>query len=243
MEKGYISCIATQGATMIHDFEFALIGATTESVAKYIKDGQFGLWRETGHINDIVNTAYRDNPEIGMGEAVGRYIEEESLPYKSISILAAGYRLNIPVTVHIGIGYDIIHQHPNFDGSSAGALSYNDFLRFASSVQRLKGGVVMSFGSSVMAPEVFMKALSMARNIAHQRGERIENFTVLVCDLVNLPEDIHREPEKNSPEYYFRPYKSLLVRAGGMSFYVRKDHRETVPMLWKGIMDADGKGG
>ncbi|TAL21447.1 MAG: hypothetical protein EPN94_12430 [Nitrospirae bacterium] len=240
MERGYLSCIAMNGSVMIHDFEFALIGATTESVARYIKEGQFGLWKETGQINDIINKGYKNGS--GMGEAVGKAIFNGEFPYKNISLLAAGYRLKIPVTVHVGIGYDIIHEHPNCSGAATGETSYRDFLKFAKVLEGLEGGVVMNFGSSVMAPEVFLKALSMARNVAHQREEYIRHFTTLVCDLHELPEDFSAEPDKNSPSYYFRPWKTMLVRTvadGGESFYVKGRHSDTIPALWSAINDAE----
>jgi len=237
IERDYISCIAINGGGMIHDFEFALIGATTESVARYIKEGQFGLWKETGEINDIINRAYRQG-EIGMGEAIGRAIHEGNYPHKDISILAACYKLNIPSTVHIGIGYDIIHEHPNFDGAAAGATSYLDFLRFVEVVSGLEGGVLLNFGSAVMAPEVFLKALSMVRNVANQEGRDVDQFTTLVCDLHDLPDDFSKEPSKESPAYYFRPWKTMLVRTvagGGGSFYIKGKHSETIPALWTAI--------
>jgi len=240
MERGYLSCIAMNGSVMIHDFEFALIGATTESVARYIKEGQFGLWKETGQINDIINKGYKNG--LGMGEAVGEAIFNGEFPYKNISLLAAGYRLKIPITVHVGIGYDIIHEHPNCNGAATGETSYRDFLKFTKVLKGLEGGVVMNFGSSVMAPEVFLKALSMARNVAHQQGGYIRHFTTLVCDLHDLPEDFSAEPDKNSPFYYFRPWKTMLVRTvadGGESFYVKGRHSDTIPALWSAINDAE----
>lgn len=233
MEKGFISCLAMNGAGMIHDFEFSLIGATTESVARYIQEGQFGLWKETGQINDYINQGYKTG--LGMGEAVGEAILKGDFPYKNISLLAAGYRLKIPVTVHIGIGYDIIHEHPNCDGAATGATSYRDFLYFTKIVENLEGGVVMNFGSAVMAPEVFLKALSMARNVAHQNGKSIKHFATLVCDLHDLPD---KEPGKDDPAYYFRPWKTFLVRTvadGGEGFYVKGKHEETIPALWRAI--------
>jgi hypothetical protein len=241
IKRDYISCIAINGGGMIHDFEFALIGATTESVARYIKEGQFGLWKETGEINDIINRAYRQG-EIGMGEAIGRAIHEGNYPHKDISILAACYRLNIPGTVHIGIGYDIIHEHPNFDGAAAGATSYLDFLRFVEVVSGLEGGVLLNFGSAVMAPEVFLKALSMVRNVANQEGRDVDQFTTLVCDLHDLPDDFSKEPSKESPAYYFRPWKTMLVRTvtgGGGSFYIKGKHSETIPALWTAINEEE----
>jgi hypothetical protein len=233
MESGYISCIAMNGAGPIHDFELALIGKTTESVSKYIKEGQFGLWRETGEINNIVRESARDN--IGLGEGIGRAIEERHFPHRDISITAAAYRLGIPVTVHVGIGYDIVHEHPNCDGAAWGKTSHMDFLRFVELVRLLDGGVVASFGSAVMAPEIFLKALSMARNLAHQKGQKIRDFMTLVCDLATLPADLSEEASKEDPQYYFRPWKTMLVRTlegGGQGYYVRGYHRETIPTLW-----------
>jgi len=241
MEKGYISCIAMNGGGMIHDFEFALIGATTEKVARYINEGQFGLWRETGQINDIINSAFKQDG-LGMGEAIGKAIQEGEFPHKDISILATCYRLNIPATIHVGIGYDIIHEHPNFDGAATGETSYRDFLRFTTIVEELEGGVVMNFGSAVMAPEVFLKALSMARNVAHQEEREIKHFTTLVCDLHDLPNDFRREPPKDSAAYYFRPWKTMLVRTvadGGESYYVKGRHSDTIPALWSAINDVE----
>lgn len=240
MKRGFISCVAMNGAGMIHDFEFAMIGATTESVARYIKDGQFGLWEETGKINDYINKGYKER--LGMGEAVGKAVYEGDFPRKDISILAAGYQFNIPVTVHVGIGYDIIHEHPNFDGAAAGAASYTDFLYFAKIVENLENGVVMNFGSAVMAPEVFLKALSMARNVAHQKEKLIRHFSVLVCDLHELPVDYNKEPSRDSAAYYFRPWKTMLVRTvaeGGKSFYIKGKHSETIPALWESVNEGE----
>lgn len=238
MKRGYISCIAMNGAGMIHDFEFAMIGATTESVSCYIKNGQFGLWKETGILNDIVNQAYQKNSTVGMGYAVGRALSKGDFMYKDISILAAAHKLKIPITIHVGIGYDIIHEHPNCDGAATGALSYNDFLKFVAVVQNLEGGVAMNFGSAVMAPEVFLKALSMARNVACREGRAINKFVTLVCDLHSLPSEVDQEPSKDNPYYYFRPWKTMLARTvadGGKSYYVMGRHEDTIPSLWAAI--------
>jgi hypothetical protein len=232
MERKILSLVAMNGAGPIHDFELALVGATTESVARYIQAGQFGLWQETGRINDAIRAGARDG--IGLGEAIGRMIETERFAHREVSILAAGYRLHIPVTVHIGIGYDIIHEHPNFDGAAAGETSYRDFLIFAQTITRLQSGVLLNFGSAVMGPEVYLKALAMARNVAHQRGEKINAFTTAVFDLLDLGDDLHHEAPKSDARYYFRPYKTMLVRAvadGGESFYVRGAHQATLPNL------------
>lgn len=162
MERGLIDHIACNGAGAIHDYELARIGATTESVARYIKDGQFGLWRETGELNEIVIEAAREG--LGFGENVGRTIAASGFPFKELSVFAAAYRLGVPVTVHAGIGYDIIHEHPNCDGGAIGQSSYTDFLIFANTIERLEGGVLLSFGSAIMGPEVYLKALAIRRS-------------------------------------------------------------------------------
>ncbi|MBI4963454.1 MAG: hypothetical protein HY913_09265 [Desulfomonile tiedjei] len=241
LKNGHLSCIALNGAGVIHDFEFSLIGATTESVARYIKDGRFGLWKETGRINDIVAEAAKE--KLGLGEAVGRVIEEEGFPFKETSVLAAGYRYGVPITVHVGIGYDILHEHPNCDGAAYGATSYTDFLKFTKTLESVDGGVVMNFGSSVMGPEVYLKALAMVRNVGRQKGKSISKITTLVCDLHALPPSYHDEPSRDQPAYYFRPWKTMLVRTvadGGKSFYVRGHHAETVPQLWTAITRPAG---
>lgn len=238
MEKKFIDCIAMNGAGVIHDYEISLIGATTESVADYIRTGEFGFWEETGRINDIVNHASRNS--MGLGEAVGRVIEEEKFPFRDSSLLAAGYRMGIPVTVHVGIGCDIIHQHPNCDGGAYGKTSYTDFLRYAAVLEQIEGGVVMNFGSAVMAPEIYLKALSMVRNAAFGEGCEIKKITTLVCDLAHLPENFRQQPSKDTHGYYFRPWKTMLVRTvadGGESFYVRGNHADTIPQLWRAIYD------
>jgi hypothetical protein len=236
MERGIVTHIAMNGAGPIHDFELALVGATTESVAHYIQEGQFGLWRETARINDAVAAGARAS--LGYGEAVGRMIEEEKFLHRDVSILATGYRLRVPVTVHVGIGYDITHEQPNADGALIGAASYRDFLIFAQTITQLQGGVVLNFGTAVMGPEVYLKALSMARNIARQEGKHINEFTTAVFDLQDLGSNVHHEASKEDAAYYFRPFKTILVRTvadGGESFYVRGHHRATMPNLHRAL--------
>ncbi len=231
MERGLITCLGMNGACVIHDFELALIGATTESVARYIRTGEFGLWRETGLINEAVN---KWGPELGLGAAVAEAIAVWELPNAEVSLLAVARRLNIPATVHVGIGYDIIHEHPNFDGAAAGAASYRDFLVFTERIRHLEGGVFLCLGSAVMGPEVYLKALAMARNVARQAGQEIQDITTAVFDLLDLGDDLHTEPPKTEPAYYFRPYKTVLVRTvaeGGRSFYFQGDHQATIPAL------------
>jgi hypothetical protein len=237
MERGAIDHIAMNGAGAIHDYELARIGATTESVARYIRTGEFGLWRETGELNDWISEAAR--LKLGLGENVGRRIDASDFPHKELSVLAAAWRCSVPVTVHAGIGYDILHEHPNCDGAALGDASYRDFLIFAATVEHLEGGVVLSFGSAVMAPEVYLKALAMSRNVAHQHGRAIRDFATAVFDLLPIAGDFREELPKTNPGYYFRPYKTILVRTvadGGASFYFCGDHRATFPALRRAIL-------
>jgi hypothetical protein len=238
MERGYIDHIAMNGAGAIHDYELARIGATTESVARYVASGEFGLWRETGELNEWIREAA--DLGLGLGENVGRRIVMSDYRYRDLSVYAAAYRLSVPLTVHVGIGYDILHEHPNCDGAALGASSYRDFLIFANAVTRLEGGVLLNFGSAIMGPEVYLKALAMARNVAHQHGRAIRNFTTAVFDIAPILGDYHRELPKSDPGYYFRPHKTILVRTvadGGQSFYVRGQHRETMPALRRTILE------
>jgi len=237
LERGLVDHIAMNGAGAIHDYELARIGATTESVARYIATGEFGLWCETGELNEWTREAAAE--QLGLGENIGRRIEASGFVHRDLSVMAAAWRLSIPVTVHAGIGYDIIHEHPNCDGASLGAASYRDFLIFARTVERLERGILLAFGSAVMAPEVYLKALAMARNVAHQEGREIRRFSTAVFDLVPIEGDIHQVRAKNDPAYYFRPYKTILVRTvadGGESFYFCGDHRATFPALRRAIL-------
>jgi len=241
MERGLICHIAMNGAGPIHDWELALIGATTESVARYIQTGEFGLWEETGRMNDVIRQGARAG--IGLGEALGRAVLNGDFRHKDISVLAAGVRLGVPITVHVGIGYDILHEHPNCDGAALGQTSYQDFLIFTQSVTGLEGGVLLNFGSAVMGPEVYLKALAMARNVAHQEGRAIRHFTTAVFDLMALEGDTRQEAPRSDPRYYYRPWKTILARTvadGGESYYVQGDHRVTVPQLYHAALQAEG---
>jgi hypothetical protein len=236
LDHGELTHIAMNGAGIIHDYELARIGATTESVARYIRTGEFGLWKETGELNDVIRSAAAR--KLGLGEAVGKHIAESSYPYRDLSVTAAAWRLRAPVTVHVGLGYDILHEHPNCDGAAVGETSYRDFLIFADSVERLEKGVLLSFGSAIMGPEVYLKALAMARNVARRENREIRHFTTAVFDLVPIQGDVHSELPKSDPGYFFRPHKTILVRTvadGGESFYFCGNHRATFPALWKAV--------
>lgn len=238
MERGLITHVATNGAGIIHDFELALLGGTSENVPKWIRVGQFGLWKESGRLNDIIReAAERDE---GLGEAVGRTIEEQGFDHRDISIAAAGWRRGVPVTSHVSVGSDIIHAHANCDGAALGAASFADFLIFTQTVSQLEGGVFLNVGSAVTGPEVYLKALSMVRNVARQKNEQISDFTTAVFDLVSLP-TTYREgpPTKEHAQYYYRPWKTILVRTvsdGGRSYFFCGDHRQTIPTLWQDLV-------
>ncbi len=244
MEKGYITHFALNGAGAIHDFEFAEIGATTESVAKYISEGQFGLWQEDGLLNTAVIEGAKQG--LGFGESAGKFIEDNNFKFSKYSLLAAGYKNQVPVTVHVGIGCDIVHEQPNCDGAAIGQTSYTDFLIYAKSIQNLENGVFLNFGSAVIGPEVYLKALSMARNVAHQNNEKITKFTTTVFDLLPLEGlDINEEPKKTDARYYFRPWKTIMARTvadGGEGYYVQGKHRDTLSALSKKLLQrTDGE--
>jgi hypothetical protein len=240
IENRIITHLATNGAGIIHDFELALVGGTSEDVAKWIRAGQFGLWKETARLNNVIyDGAERDE---GLGEAVGRHIEEREFPHRDLSLAAAGWRTGIPVTSHVNIGCDIIHSLANCDGAALGKTSYTDFLIFTQSLLDLEGGVFLNVGTAVTGPEVFLKALSMVRNVARQEGQEIRRFTTAVFDLNPLPANFRqRTPSKDHPEYYDRPWKTILVRTvadGGESYFFEGDHRRTIPTLWTRLVEG-----
>jgi len=238
LERGIITHVGFNGACAIHDTELAMIGATTESVAHYISEGQFGLWRETGLVNE--GASYAAARDLGFGEGLGDLLLQRDLPHLDVSILAAGKRLGVPVTVHVGIGQDIVHELPNADGAAIGKASYNDFLVFVNTITQLEGGVFLNYGTAVMGPEVYLKALSMARNVARQEGRKITDFCTAVFDLQLLPPNYHTTPPKSEPGYYHRWWKSVLVRTvqdGGESYYVRLDHKLSLPTLRKLVLE------
>jgi len=240
MKRGVITHVATNGAGAIHDFELALIGASLEDVEFYIKDGKFGNWEETGrYINEAIIRGNED--KLGYGESIGRMIELQenvSFPHRDISVFAAAYRLKVPITVHKGIGYDITDQHPAADYAALGETSGRDFLIFANSISQLEGGVFMNLGSAVMGPEIYLKSLSMARNIAKQRDEEIRLFTSANFDLIAF-DDFRDEGKPTEAHYYHRPKKTILVRTvkdGGDSYHIQGDFKRTVPNLYHQII-------
>jgi len=230
LARGYITHVATNGAGTIHDFELALIGETSEDVADAIETGMFGMAEETGAlINRAVQSGVRDG--LGYGESLGRFImEDERFEYRDLSVLYHAYRLGIPLTVHIGIGTDIHHQHPTVDFGALGWASGQDFRIYCQTISELEDGVFLNFGSAVTGPEVFLKALSIVRNVAHN----VFHITTANFDLVPLGD--YRTPVgKDEPQYYYRPRKNIVNRPtshGGRGYHIEGDHAVTVPNLY-----------
>lgn len=219
MEKGIISAVAMNGAGIIHDFELAFMGETSEDVAASLKDGSFGMAEETGaFLNRAIIRGY--DHELGIGAAVGAAILKARLPHHRLSILAAGARLGIPVTVHVGIGTDIIHMHPNADGKALGEGSLKDFHALTSVVATLRNGVFLNFGSAVVIPEVFLKALSLARNLGHP----VRNLTTVNLDF--LP--------------HYRPLTNVVTRPtleSGKGYHLTGHMEIMVPLLFAAVLE------
>lgn len=228
MAHGCLTHLATNGAGSIHDWEYASLGRSTESVADNVATGTFGAWDETGRYIHLALQAGNQRGE-GYGAALGRFITEDSVVphrWKHASILASAFRHAIPMTVHPGIGYDIIACHPMFDGAVIGQAAATDFRLFGGSVETLDDGVVLSVGSAIMAPQVFEKSLSCVNNLRLQAGRPIvRGHTIYVVDIQdNGGWDWTRgEPPKTSPAYYLRFCKSFS-RMGGTMHYLQCDN-------------------
>jgi phosphoheptose isomerase len=230
LKRGVVTHLASNGAATIHDFEIGFQGHTSEDVLKSLEDGSFGMAEETGR---LMNLAIQGgvNEGLGLGEALGRLIAEDPrFVYRENSVLCAAYKLGIPYTVHIAIGTDIIHQHPKVDFAASGWASGQDFKIFARAVCDLQGGVFCNFGSSVIGPEVFLKALSIARNL----GNTVKVFTTANFDLIPLG-DYRKPVGDDHPDYYYRPRKNIVnrpVALGGRGYHITGDHRDTLPNLY-----------
>jgi hypothetical protein len=221
MERGVIRGLAMNGAGVVHDAEIAMAGKTSEEVAEGLGDGSFGVTAETA---EFINAALKDGQGEGWGcgRAVGKALQnEKELPYRDQSICAAAFRLDIPLTVHVAIGTDVIHIHPSTDGSVLGEMTYRDFRLFASLVAALEGGVYINVGSAVIMPEVFLKALSAVRNLGHQ----VEDFATLNMDFIQ----------------HYRPTQNVVQRPtakGGKGFALTGHHEIMVPLLAVAIIEG-----
>jgi hypothetical protein len=220
MERGFVSAVATNGAGVIHDFEIALSGATSEDVDGALGPGQFGMAEETAA---LLNAAISEGVTkgLGIGQAVGQYLLRRDAPFARVSVAASASRLEIPLTVHVGIGTDIIHMHPAADGAALGEGSLRDFRHFTSAVARLAGGVYVNCGSAVILPEVFLKAVALVRN----RGISLEGLTTVNIDFLR----------------HYRPMTNVVVRptAGiGRGFSLVGHHELIVPLLAAALIEA-----
>ena len=219
VKQGVITGFAFNGASSIHDFEIALIGETSEDVSAYIQTGQFGMWEETGRLmNEAIQHAA--DTDIGMGEALGRQLVEMDAPYNTHSLLAAGVQHDVPITVHVAIGTDIIHQHPSANGAAIGAASFTDFRLLTTLVTDLEGGgVVLNLGSAVILPEVFLKALTIARNLGHT----VSHFTTANFDM----------------NQQYRPVENVVKRPtemGGKGYTFTGHHELMIPLLVQAVL-------
>ncbi len=209
MKKGIISAIAMNGAGIIHDTEIAMAGKTSEDVLEELRDGMFGMAEETGK---FLNNAIKDGRKngLGLGEAIGMKLLEEDFPYIEYSILANAYRLNVPVTVHVAIGTDIIHMHPEVDPEAIGYTSHRDFRIFSNLISQLEGGVFINLGSAVIIPEVFLKALSLVRNL----GYNIYEFTSITLDFNRqyraMTNVVQRPTAYGGKGYYFIGHNEIM---------------------------------
>jgi deoxyhypusine synthase len=220
LQRGFVSGILMNGAGCVHDLELAMMGATSEDVGPALDDGSFGMARETAErLNAAIGSGAAEG--IGMGAAIGREILHGRYPHKARSILATAAQLDVPVTVHVAIGTDIHHMHPSADGAALGATSYRDFETLTGLVATLEGGVYFNVGSAVILPEVFLKALALARNLGH----RVQRFTTVNLDFIR-----QYRPTVNVVE---RP-----TRMGGRGISLVGQHEILVPLLAAGLVEA-----
>lgn len=223
MERGLISAIALNGAGIIHDTEIAMVGRTSEDVADVLGAGAFGAAKETG---EVLNQAINQGAEqgIGLGEAVGNTLLKENFPFNEQSLLAQARRMNIPVTVHVAVGTDIIHIHPDADGAAIGQCSHHDFRVFCSLISELEGGAYLNIGSAVLLPEVFLKALTVVRNLGHE----VKRFTTANFDFIRA----------------YRPATNVVHRPtleGGKGFNFTGHHELMIPLLAAALVDRLGE--
>jgi hypothetical protein len=221
MARGFVSAVATNGAGIIHDFEIALAGATSEDVDATLGAGKFGMAEETGtDLNRAINEGAAQG--LGLGQSVGKYLDAKKPPFAAMSIAATAWRLGIPLTAHVAIGTDIIHMHPQASGAAIGEASLRDFRYFVSSVARLEGGVYLNCGSAVVLPEVFLKAVAIARN----DGRSLDGLTTVNIDFLRQ----------------YRPLTNVVSRptAGtGTGYSVTGHHEILIPLLAAALIETD----
>ena len=220
LRRRWLTGVAMTGAGLIHDFEIALCGATSEDVDASLGEGQFGMAEETGRlINEAIGEGYRDG--LGLGEALGRALHRLDPPYKAFSLLHAAYAERVPVTGHISLGADITHLHPSASGAAIGATSHRDFLLFCALVREMDGGgVYLNLGSAVMLPEVFLKAVAVARNL----GVKLQDITTANFDFIQ----------------HYRPMTNVVrrpVAGAGRGFALTGHHEILIPLLAAALIE------
>jgi hypothetical protein len=219
MERGILNCLALNGAGIIHDLELAMAGHTSEDVTAAIDNGSFGMAEDTAVFLGNALAGSTDPPQ-GLGQTIGRAIVQNNLPCSEHSILAAGFRLGIPISVHVAIGTDIIHMHPQFDPARVGAASHLDFRLFSAVVADLQKGVYLNVGSAVILPEVFLKAVTLARNLGHKLTE----FTTVNLDFI----------------HQYRPLTNVINRPtarGGKGINLVGHHEIMLPLIAAGVLE------
>jgi len=220
LEKKVITCICLNGAGIIHDFEIAFQGQTSEDVGVNLKDGKFGMGIETA---DFINSAVKDGVGVGfgLGYAVANRMATAELKHKNLSLIYNAYLHKVPVCVFVGIGTDIIHQHPSFDAAATGQGALRDFHILVENIRSInQGGVVLNFGSAVLLPEVFLKALNLARNL----GNKVKNFTSANFDMI----------------YQYRAAQNVVSRptsSGGQGYYIIGHHEIMLPLLAQSVIE------
>jgi rfaE bifunctional protein nucleotidyltransferase chain/domain len=223
MRRGVVTSLAMNGAGAIHDFEIALIGGTSEDVQAGLRDGTFGMVRETGALfNEAINRV-REEPRLGMGDLLADQLIGLQAPHRGQSLLVSGRTLGVPVTVHVAVGTDITHMHPSADGAAIGQATFNDFRRLASAVTDLSGGVYLNVGSAVILPEVFLKAFTIAQNL----GSALHGFTTVDMDMIR----------------HYRPGENVVRRpptVGGEGFALTGCHEIMLPLLAQAVVELDG---
>ena len=218
MKKGIVTCVALNGAGAIHDFEVATLGRTSEDVAEGLETGMFGMVEETlRDFNQSMNVSEYKDPR-GMGYELGERLIQTKAPHRKLSILANGAELDIPVTVHVAIGTDTVHMSPYVDPEALGSASFADFRLLSSVICELEGGVYLNIGSAVILPEVFLKALTIARNL----GNKIKNFTTVNMDMIQ----------------HYRPHQNVLSRPGGKSYALTGHHEIMLPLLYQALLES-----
>ena len=220
MERNVFTMVAMNGSGIIHDLETAYTGRTSEDVAVSLTDGSFGMARETSEfLNQAIRNAAQQN--MGLGRAVGQLILDRDLPFKHLSITAQGARLDVPITVHVALGTDIIHMHPEFDAAACGKASHDDFLTFTEQVADLEKGVFINAGSAVILPEVFLKALTLARNLGHT----VDGFTTVNLDFIR----------------HYRPMTNVVNRptlGRGRGYAIVGHHEILIPLIAAGVIEG-----